>query len=62
MGKKLALNVLYNICIFICLIFIYEGVQNKHYIYIPCALLVAAVFVILKVRLLKEVRNMQDKH
>jgi len=62
MGKKLALNVLYNICIFICLIFIYEGIQNKHYLYIPVALLIGAVFVILKIRLLKEVRNMQNKH
>ncbi|MBS1532600.1 MAG: hypothetical protein JSU01_20010 [Bacteroidetes bacterium] len=61
MGKKVALNVLYNICIFICLIFIYQGIQYKHYIYIPIAVAVGAVFVIWKVRLLKEVRNMQNK-
>ena len=61
MGKKLALNVLYNIGIFICLIMIYEGALNKHYEYIAGALFIGAVLVILKIRLLKEVRNMQKK-
>ena len=60
MGKKLALNVLYNIGIFICLILIYEGALNKHYEYIAGALFIGAILVILKIRLLKEVRNMQN--
>jgi hypothetical protein len=61
MGKKIALNVLYNIGIFICLILIYEGAQNRHYEYIAGALFIGAIIVILKIRLLKEVRNMQNK-
>ena len=59
MGKKLALNVVYNIGIFICLILIFEGFQNKHYEYIAGAVFIGAVLVILKIRLLKDVRNMQ---
>jgi Family of unknown function (DUF6358) len=61
MGKKIALNVLYNIGIFICLILTYEGALSKHYEYILGSLFIGAVLVILKIRLLKEVRNMQKK-
>ncbi|MBS1528192.1 MAG: hypothetical protein JST19_21280 [Bacteroidetes bacterium] len=61
MGKKLALNVLYNIGIFVCLVLIYNGFQGKHYEYIAGGVLIGAVLVVLKVRLVKEVRNMQKK-
>jgi hypothetical protein len=61
MGKKLALNVLYNIGIFICLVLIYNGFTWKQYIYVAGALFVGAILVMLKIRLLKEVRNMQKK-
>jgi hypothetical protein len=61
MGKKLALNVLYNICIFICLALIYYGFENARYEFIAGAIFIGAIFVILKIRLLKEVRNMQKK-
>ncbi|HJP63747.1 MAG TPA: DUF6358 family protein [Mucilaginibacter sp.] len=61
MAKKLALNVLYNIGIFICLVLIYTGFEKKHYEYIAGAVFIGAVLVVLKIRLLKEVRNMQKK-
>ena len=61
MGKKIALNVLYNIGIFICLLLIYEGFVQPRYEYIAGAVFIGAVIVILKIRLLKEVRNMQKK-
>jgi uncharacterized protein DUF6358 len=61
MGKKLALNVVYNVAIFICLLLAWTGFQNKHYEYIAGAVFIGAVLVILKIRLLKEVRNMQNK-
>lgn len=61
MGKKVALNVLYNIGIFICLILIYKGFSEPRYEYVAGALFIGAVLVILKIRLLKEVRNMQKK-
>jgi hypothetical protein len=59
MRKKIALNVFYNICIFICLALIYEGFKGKHYEYIAGAVFIGAIFIILKIRLLKEVRDIQ---
>jgi len=61
MGKKLALNVLYNIAIFVCLALIYYGFEHTRYEFIAGAVFIGAVFVILKIRLLKEVREMQKK-
>ena len=61
MGKKLALNVLYNLGIFICLWLIYYGFTTPRYEFIAGGLFIGAVFVILKIRLLKEIRNMQKK-
>ena len=59
MRKKIAINVFYNICIFICLVLIYNGFMDKHYEYIIGAVFIGAIFIILKIRLLKEVRDMQ---
>ena len=61
MGKKLALNVLYNIGIFVCLWLGYYGFEHTRYEFIAGAVFIGAVFVILKIRLLKEIRNMQKK-
>jgi heme O synthase-like polyprenyltransferase len=61
MKKKVALNVFYNICIFICLALVYEGFKQPRYEYVAGAVFIGAVFVILKIRLLKEVRDMQKK-
>lgn len=61
MGKKLALNVLYNIAIFVCLALVYYGFEHARYEYVAGAVFIGAVFVILKIRLLKEVRDMQKK-
>ncbi len=61
MGKKLVLNVLYNLGIFICLWLIYYGFTTPRYEFIAGAVFIGAVFVILKIRLLKEIRNMQKK-
>jgi len=56
------LNVLYNIVIFICLITGYEyGIDRKQYGYIVAAVLIIAIFITLKIRLLKEVKRMQKK-
>jgi len=59
MRKKIALNVFYNICIFICMVLIYNGFMDKHYEYIAGAVFIGAIFIILKIRLLKEVRDIQ---
>ena len=62
MAKKLALNVLYNIGIFICLVLAYTfGIEHPRYEYLAAALLLGVMLVILKIRLMKSVRNMQKK-
>ncbi|HTE01829.1 MAG TPA: DUF6358 family protein [Mucilaginibacter sp.] len=62
MGKKLALNVLYNIGIFVCLILAYTfGYEHPRYEYLACAVFIGTILVILKIRLMKDVRNMQKK-
>ena len=60
MAKKLFLNVFYNLGIFICLIVGYQwGIEKKQYVYLLCAALIIAIFIVLKVRLLKEVKKAQ---
>jgi len=59
MGKKVALNVLYNIGIMTALFFIYIGISNRHFWYIAIAVFVGTLLVFLKIKLLKEVRAMQ---
>jgi len=60
MASKLFLNTLYNICIFICLIAGYNyGIADKHYIYLLPAAAIIAIFIVLKVRLLKELKKAQ---
>ena len=53
------LNVLYNIGIFLCAVFAFEFFQKAAYIYGMCAVFLGALLVILKIRLVRDVRNMQ---
>lgn len=60
MAKKMFLNVLFNICIFICLITGYTyGIEKGNYVFLAGAVFIIAIFIVLKVRLLKEVKNAQ---
>jgi heme O synthase-like polyprenyltransferase len=59
MGKKVALNVLYNIGIMIALFFVYIGITHGHFWYIAIAVFVGTLFVFLKIRILKDVKAMQ---
>jgi hypothetical protein len=61
MGKKVFLNVVYNLGIFIAVYTGYWGIVNKQYAYVLGAAFIAVIFVVLKVRLIKEVRGMQKK-
>jgi hypothetical protein len=62
MWKKGLLNVLYNICIFLCFIAAYQyGIIQKQYAYIFGAVIFIVIFIILKIRLLKEIKNAQKK-
>ena len=57
MGKKILLNTLYNVGIFISLMTAYWGITNTRYEYVAVGVFIAAIFVILKVKLLKEVKS-----
>lgn len=59
MGKKVALNVLYNIGIMVALFFIYIGINNQHFWYIAVAVAVGTLLVLFKIKLLKDVKAMQ---
>ncbi|UEG53626.1 DUF6358 family protein [Mucilaginibacter daejeonensis] len=59
MGKKMLLSVLYNIGIFICLYTVYWGFTNHRYDFLTGAVIIAGIFIYLKVQLLKEVKNTQ---
>jgi len=63
MGLKLFLNVLYTIGIFICAATIYWAWPQtpRRYEFILGAVLVAAMFIYLKVKLLKELRTPPSK-
>lgn len=56
------LNVLYTIGIFLCIIAGYNyGIAQGHYIYLLPAAAIIVILVVLKVRLLKDVKNAQKK-
>ena len=56
------LNVLYTLGIFLCIIGGYNyGISQGHYIYLLPAAAIIVILVVLKVRLLKQVRNAQKK-
>jgi hypothetical protein len=59
MGKKIALNVVYNLGIFLCLLVGYSGFEHKRYEYVLGTVFIAAILIILKVRLIKEIRSAQ---
>jgi hypothetical protein len=51
------LSTLYNLCIFGCLILGWTGISDKHYEYVMAAVFGLVIFVALKIKLLKDVRN-----
>lgn len=57
MKKKIFLSTLYNLCIFGCLILGWTGISDKHYEYVIAAVFGLVIFVALKIKLLKDVRN-----
>jgi hypothetical protein len=61
MGKKFALNILYTIGVFLSVITLLWGFENKRYEYVLGAVFVGAIFIILKIKVLKEVKNLNKK-
>lgn len=61
MGFKLVLNVLYTVGIALCVFVAYQQFTAKNYPVAIGAVVAGAVVIVLKIRLLKEVRNAQKK-
>ncbi len=60
MWKKLIPNTLYTLGIVVCLIYGYQdGLEKGNYIFLAGAAILIAIFIILKIRILKEVKNTQ---
>jgi len=58
MWKKMLPNVLYNVGIFICLITGYQyGILQKQYVFLLGAILLIAIFIYLKIKILKQIKN-----
>jgi hypothetical protein len=59
MALKLFLNVLYTIGIFVCAAIAYWGYQHTRYEFIMGGVFVAALLIVLKIKLLKDLRAPQ---
>ena len=60
MALKLFLNVLYTIGIVISLYTVYWGYTNSQYAFLLGGVFIAAIFIVLKIRLVKQVRAMEN--
>jgi hypothetical protein len=62
MWKKVIPNTLYNIGIFLCLIFGYQyGIVQKQYVFLFGAIVILATFIMLKYRLYKDLKGASKK-
>jgi hypothetical protein len=59
MGKKVALNVFYNLVIFLCILVIYSAFEHSRYEYVLGCAFIAGIIITLKIRLIKEIKNSQ---
>ncbi len=57
MWKKIALNVFYNIAILLSLYAIYTGISTGRYEFCLAGVFVAAIFIILKLKLIKQIKE-----
>jgi hypothetical protein len=60
MWKKMLPNTLYTIGIILCLISGYEyGIMQQQYVFLLGAILLIGIFIYLKIKILKEIKNTQ---
>jgi hypothetical protein len=57
MWLKVALNVLYNIAILLSVYAFYIGIVNQRYEFCLAGVFAAAIFIILKLKLIKQVKE-----
>jgi len=61
MWKKAILNFFCNIAIFLCLLAIYAGFEYKNYEFVLAGVFGGAIFIALKIRLIKDIKNLTKK-
>jgi len=61
MAFKFILNILYNLCLVICVITMWSGFKNGNWAYVLGPLFIGALIVIFKIRLIKDVKNQTKK-
>ncbi len=61
MWGKVALNVFYNIIILLSFYAIYIGFSTGHYEYVLAGVFSAAIFIILKLKLVKQVKEITKR-
>lgn len=61
MVLKFILNILYNLCIIICLITIWSGFKNGNWAFVAGALFIGVLIVIFKLRLIKDIKTQTKK-
>ena len=62
MWKKAIPNVIINVGIFVCLVLGYQlGVEKGNYWFIALAVVLLVIFIILKIKVFKEIRNILKK-
>jgi len=61
MGAKLFLNILYNLGIILCVVLIYWSLEHKRYDWIVAGAFIIIIIIFLKIKLAKEVRELQKK-
>ncbi|MES2268064.1 MAG: DUF6358 family protein [Bacteroidota bacterium] len=59
MGKKVALNVFYNIVIFLCIVIIWQAVEKARWEYVLACAFIAGIIITLKIKLIKEIKGLQ---
>ena len=62
MWKKALPNTLYTVGIVVCLVYGYQkGIQKGNYVFLAGAVLLIAIFVYLKIKILKDIKNTLKK-
>jgi len=62
MWKKAIPNTLYTVGIVVCVIYGYQyGIEKGNYVFLAGAVILIAIFVFLKIKILKEIKNTLKK-